>query len=353
MQSSDTLERSVNTKDRCFSNGLWIALVLCVVTACVQEKAKAPVDHVNLQLKWVHQAQFAGFYLADEKGYYKDENIQVNFLEGGKDVDVLTSLVSETAHYAVASSEMVLMQRQKELAPITAIAVIYRKSAVVFVTKADAGITDPNDFIGKTAAVIAKSQSHGEFEYQFNALMKKRGIDITQINRVAYDPAYADFYSGGVDITAAYYTGGVMRMRNKGHEVHLIWPHDYGIHFYSDTLITTERIIDEKPELTERFLRATLKGWREAIAYPNEAIDITVKYAKVKDRGLQLDMLYAMAPLVHTGKGHIGWMNGDVWRQMHQVLVDQHILAAAHIDFGKVYTLQFLEKVYFPKGSKK
>lgn len=322
------------------------------MAACAKESERVPEDQVNLQLKWVHQAQFAGFYLANEKGYYKDEHIKVNFLEGGKDVDVLTSLVSGAAHFAVASSEMVLMQRQKESARITAIAVIYRKSAVVYVTMDDAGISGPTDFIGKTAAVIAKSQSHSEFEYQFNALMKKRGIDITQVNRVTYDPDYTDFYSGEVDITAAYYTGGVMKIRNKGFAVNLIWPNDYGIHFYSDTLISTEQIVDEKPELVERFLRATLKGWREVIAYPKEAVDITMKYAKVKDRDLQSDMLSAMAPLVHTGKDHIGWMNGDVWNQMHQVLVDQNIIAAAPIDLRKVFTMQFLEKVY-SKGSKK
>lgn len=337
----------MNTRDRPFISGLCIALVLFIMTACTKEIKIVPVDQVNLQLKWVHQAQFAGFYFAHEKGYYEDERIQVNFHEGGKDVDVLTSLVSGPAHFAVASSEMVLMQRLKESAPITAIAVIYRKSAVVYVTKADAGISSPTDFIGKTAAVVAKSQSHSDFEYQFNALVKKMGIDITQIHRVAYDPDYTDFYSGKVDITAAYYTGGVVKMRNKGIAVNLIWPNDYGIHFYSDTLITTEQIVNEKPELVERFLRATLKGWREAIAYTDESVDITMKYAKVKNRVLQSDMLSAMAPLVHTGKDRIGWMDGDVWHQMHQVLVDENILPAAHIDFSKVYTMKFLKKAYF------
>lgn len=343
----------MKTGVRYFAKGYIIAAALCVVTACAQKAENGPLDQVNLQLKWVHQAQFSGFYLAREKGYYADEGIQVDFLEGGKDVDVLTSLVSGAAHFAVAASEMVLVQRQKESAPITAIAVIYRKSAVVYVVRHDTGIANPTDFIGKTAAVIAKSQSHGEFEYQFNALVKKGGIDITQINRVAYDPTYADFYAGRVDITAAYYTGGVMRMRNKGHVVNLIWPSDYGIHFYSDTLITTEQIIEEKPELAERFLRATLKGWREAIAIPNEAVEITLKYAKVKDRELQLNMLNAMAPLVHTGKGRIGWMSGDVWHQMRQVLMDQLILSRDPIDLSKVYTLRFLEKIYAREGGKK
>jgi NitT/TauT family transport system substrate-binding protein len=342
---------AMNTMERFYSDGIYIALILCMVAACTKEAKRIP-DHVNLQLKWEHQAQFAGFYLAYEKGYYKDEHINVSFLEGGEDIDVLTSLVSGAAHFAVASSEMVLMQRKKESAPITAIAVIYRKSAVVYVTKADAGICDPTDFIGKTAAVIAKPQSHSEFEYQFNALVRKRGIDITQIHMVSYNPDYKDFISGKIDITAAYYTGGVMKLRNKGVAVNLIWPNDYGIHFYSDTLISTEHIIHEKPDLVERFLKATLKGWREVIAYPEEAVDITMKYAKVKDRSLQADMLSAMAPLVHTGKDHIGWMNGDVWYQMHQVLVDENILSAEHIDFRKVYTMKFLEKIYLEESKK-
>ena len=172
------------------------------------------------------------------------------------------------------------------------------------------------------------------------------GVDNTQVKIVPYDPSYNGFYSGDVDITPCYYTAGAIKIRNKGHKVNLIWPSDYGIHFYSDTLITTQQMIDEKPDLVERFLRASLKGWRYAVAHPGEAVDTTLKYAQIKDRELQTDMFTALTPLVHTGKDHIGWMEARVWQNMHRVLVDQNILETPIEALDKTYTMQFLEKIY-------
>jgi NitT/TauT family transport system substrate-binding protein len=279
-------------------------------------------------------------------GFYNDENIKIELLPGGNDVDVLTTLISGKADFAVASSELVLTQRQKKSTPITAIAAIYRKSATVFMAKAESGISKPSDFIGKTIAASASSQSYRETEYLLQALLEKMGVDITRIKMVPYDPSYEGFYSGNVDITPGYYTAGAIKIRKKGHKVNLIWPNDYGIHFYSDTLIATQQMINEKPDLVERFLRASLKGWRYAIAHPDEAVDTTLKYAEIKDRKYQTDMFTALTPLVHTGKDHIGWMEARVWQNMHQVLVDQNILAAPIEALDKTYTLQFLRKIY-------
>jgi NitT/TauT family transport system substrate-binding protein len=323
-----------------------LILLFFVVSACSQKESPNPADSVALQLKWVHQAQFAGFYVAREMGFFKDQHIRIELLPGGNDVDVLTALTRGKADFAVASSELVLTQRQRKGPPITAIAAIYRKSATVFMAKAGSGISKPTDFVGKTIAASAGSQSYRETEYLLQALLEKMGIDIGKINMVPYDPSYEGFCSGEVDITPGYYTAGAIKIRNRGHKVNLIWPSDYGIHFYSDTLITTQRMIDEKPDLVERFLRASLMGWRHAIAHPVEAVDTTLKYARIKDRKFQADMFTALTPLVHTGKDHIGWMEARVWNNMHRVLVNQRVLEAPLEHLDRTYTQQFLKKIY-------
>jgi NitT/TauT family transport system substrate-binding protein len=316
------------------------------IWACTEKKIQNPPVKVTLQLKWEHQSQFAGFYIAHEKGFYQDEHIQIELLPGGNNADVLTALTSGKADFAVVSSELVLMQRQKKSVPITAIAAIYRKSATVFLAMAASGISKPADFEGKTIAASASSQSYKEPEYLLQALLEKMGIDTDRIKMVPYDPSYKGFYSGEVDITPCYYTAGAIKIRKKGYKVNLIWPSDYGIHFYSDTLVATQEMIDENPVLVERFLRASLKGWRYAIAHPVEAVDVTLKYARVKKHELQADMFSALTPLVHIGKDHIGWMEARVWQNMHRVLVDQNILDAPLKALDKTYTLKFLEKIY-------
>lgn len=323
-----------------------ILCVLLIGVGCAQKRDKNHADVINLQLKCAHEAQFAGFYLAVENGYFAAENLKVNFLEGGQNVGVVDSLLSGKADFSVVSPEVVLKSRQKESAPVKAIATIYGRSAVVYAAMKSSGIQRPADFIGRSAAVISNAQSNFDFEYQFNALLKRMGLEVSQVERKPYDPTYVSFFSGEADITAAYYTGGVIHIRNKGHKINLIWPSDYGIHFYSDTLITTDQMIGQRPDLVERFLRASLKGWRNAVEDAQEAVAATLKYVKDKDPKLQTEKMAALIPLVHTGRGPVGWMEDGVWRQMHQEMVEQRILERPLGDLKEAYSMVFLQKIY-------
>ncbi len=278
------------------------------------EPPKAP-DEVKLQLKWIHQAQFAGFYMAQEKGYYAKENIKVTFLEGRQDIDIAETIISGKVDFGVVSPEEILIRRGRG-APITTLAAIYRRSAVVFAARADSGIVRPSDFIGKTVAA-AGTGGVIEYELKLRAMMKKLKIDISKVKIIPLDPTYKDFYSGKTDITAAYYTGGIIRMRKNGMKLNLIWPGDYGVNFYSDTIATTDRLISENPDLVRRFLRATLKGWQDAIEDYRKAVAVTLKYAHVKDSETQTAMMEAMLPLVHTGEDQIGWMKPEIWHEMY------------------------------------
>lgn len=327
--------------------GLTLALILSVLFGCsVSEQAKPP-DEVRVQLKWVHQAQFAGFYVAREKGYYAKENIKVTFLEGGQGIDIAQRVVSGDADFGVLTPEFIYVQRSRGV-PLTAIAAIYRRSAAVFVSLADSGIVRPSDFMGKTVAAGDPAGSQKDLETQFHSMMKKLALDVSRVNIVPYDPAYTAFYKGEVEVTPCYSTGGLIKMRRKGLKLNLIWPSDYGIHFYSDTLATTERLISEKPDLVTRFLRATLRGWQEAMEDYRQAVNITLKYAQAPDPELQTAMMEAMLPLVHTGEDRIGWMKAGVWQDMYGILREENLLAGP-IDVNRAYTMQFLKAIYGEK----
>ena len=122
------------------------------------------------------------------------------------------------------------------------------------------------------------------------------------------------------------------------------WP-EFRCDCPSDTLFTTEQLIEENPDLVTRFLRATLRGWREAIEDTEEAVAITLKYAKEADAELQTQMIEASLPRAHTGKDHFGWMRAEVWEGMHDILLEQGILEEP-FDVGEVYTMEFLESIY-------
>ena len=318
---------------------LLLSLFLC---GCDAPDSPKPVDKVTLQIKWVHQAQFAGFYMAQEKGYYDSENIEVTFLEGGQAINPTESLLSGKADFSVVSPEDLLIKRSQG-APLTAIAAIYRRSAVVFVARADSGIVSPADFSGKTIAL--EGEGVRDFELQFYAMMKTLKLNRAEVKIMTYDPKYTGFFEGKIDVTPAYYTGGVTRMRQRGLDLNLIWPSDYGLRFYSDILITTEKMIEEKADLVTRFLRASIKGWQDAVGDYEQAVASTLKYARVKNPQLQTAMMEASLPLIHTGRGRIGTMDIETWQEMYVILKEKNLLASS-FDIKKVYDMRFLNKIY-------
>jgi NitT/TauT family transport system substrate-binding protein len=307
-----------------------------------------PPDAVTLQFKGMHQAEFAGFYLAQEKGYYSQENINVTFLEGEKDLAIVQKIVYERADFAVIAPESVLTARSQGQ-PVTAIAAIYRQSPIVYVARSDSGIVRPRDFLGKTAATLDASGSQQDLQLQFQVMMKRLGLDISKVKLIAWDPVNTTFYDGEADITSSYSSIGLIEMRQKGLKLNLIWPSDYGVYFYSDLLITSDKLITENPGLVTRFLRATLRGWQDAIEDYQQAVPVILKYARNKDPQLQAAMMEAQLPLVHTGEDYIGWMKPEDWQAMYTLLLENELLARP-FDVNLAYNMQFLKAIYGSEG---
>ncbi|MHB8763193.1 MAG: ABC transporter substrate-binding protein [Deferrisomatales bacterium] len=316
-----------------------LALVALLAAGCSPAPAPAPREAVAVQLKWFHQAQFAGFYLARERGHYAAEGLEVALLPGGPGVDVIGEVTAGRAAYGVAAPEDVLTRRSQGAA-VAAIAALYRRNPLVFLTLPGSGIGGPEGFPGRT---ISFPGADGRL--QFQALMSRLGLDPGAATEVPYQYDYTSLLAGETAVTVGYVTGGVLRLRRQGREVNLIWPDDYGLHLYGDVLVAADAEAAAHPDRVTRFLRATLRGWREAVEDPAAAVDATLRYAKEPDRDLQARMMEASVPLVHTGEDRIGWMRTAVWEETHRLLAAQGVLAGP-VDPASAYTLAFLERVY-------
>jgi NitT/TauT family transport system substrate-binding protein len=315
-------------------------LILAVsLTACTPAATPHPtLTSISVQLKWLHQAQFGGFYAADQNGYYDDEGLKVTFIEGGPTVDLEKSILDGTAQFGITGAERLIAARA-EGKPLRAIAVIYRRSPLVFMALADSGITRPQDFVGKSV------QAGSTGAMILHAMMAKVGIAPDQYNEVNIGANLEPFYSGQVQVWNAWLNNEVLTAQSDGHQVNIIYPDDYGIHFYSDTIYATEGTIAENPDLVLRFLRATLKGWTYAIENPTLIAAMVAKYNPNADLKHETAQMAASLPLVNTGEDHVGWMRAEVWAGMEQILQEQNLLTAP-LDVTQVYTTQFLEEIY-------
>jgi NitT/TauT family transport system substrate-binding protein len=323
-----------------FNNSITALLLIIVacLTACGPATTpKQPITPITVQLKWLHQAQFAGFYAADQNGYYTAEGLKVNFIEGGPTVDLEKAVLDGTAQFGVLGADRLIAVRA-DGKPLRAIAVIYRRSPLVFMSLADSGITRPQDFVGKTVQADTGIIT-------LHAMLANVGISRDQYHEVNLGADLGPFYSGQVQVWNAYLNNEVLTAQSDGYKVNLIYPDDYGIHFYSDTLYATEDTISAHPDLVLRFLRATLKGWTFAIENPNLVAPMVAKYNLNADLQHETAQMTASLPLVNTGEDYIGWMKPEIWAGMEQTLREQGVLTAP-LDVTQVYTMQFLEEIY-------
>jgi NitT/TauT family transport system substrate-binding protein len=315
-----------------------LLLITLVTAACsVQPPALEPV---TVQLRWYHQAQFAGFYVADQQGYYADEGLQVSFIEGGPEIDLQAGVLDGSVQFSITGPEL-LIQAHTQATPIQAIAVIYGRNPMVIMTMPDSPILHPTDLEGHTIHV---PNSNGRI--QLITLMNRLGLETERYRIVQLsDPSNIVLIEGQVDAAVGYLNNQPIEARKIGYDLNLLYLEEFGVSFYADTLIANQELLADDPDLVEGFLRATLKGWEAALSDPDAAVTALQVYAPDSDREVQTEQLIASIPLIDTGTDPIGWMHAESWAYMEQVLYEQGVIDE-HVDVSQLYTMQFLEAVY-------
>lgn len=318
-----------------------IAVIVLLTAGCQAKEPDKSPEEVIVQLKWHHQAQFAGFYAADQNGFYAAEGLSVNFVEGGPKVDLVNSVLDGTAQFAVAGADALIVSRS-EGKPLSAIAAVFRRSPLVFFAMADSNITGPKDFIGKRLLVSPFQQA------VLTTMMDQVGVSSDQYTVVCCE--LEPFFSGEIDVSEGYLTNEVLAAQAAGYKLNIIYLEDYGVHTYADTIVASDDFITNRPDLVRRFLHSTLKGWRWAIENPEEAAVLALTYDPSLNPDLQEAQMLAGIPLIHTGEDQIGWMRSDVWQGMIGWLLGQGILTES-VDLDEVYTMEFLQQIYSKGGS--
>ena len=318
------------------------AVIAALATACaaailLTATLAGAADAVTVQLKSHHQSQFAGLYVADAKGFYRAEGLDVRHREWKLgDRSPIEQVVSGAADFGITSQARFLTEREKG-ARIVAVAAIYQRSPVVFLTLKRSNIKHPRDFAGKT---IAFAPTH---EVVLQGVLKRVGIDVKDLKRMPYGFDLAAFYKGDTAIWAGHAVHQPVDARLGGHEVTVISPDDYGVPGYDDILFVAEDLLRRKPAVVERWVRAVVRGWRYAIEHVDEAITITCALSETLKRDKQAGMLQASIPLIHTGAHPLGWMTREVWQGAAELLHEQKRLSRVPPLDG-LFTTTFVER---------
>jgi ABC-type nitrate/sulfonate/bicarbonate transport system substrate-binding protein len=316
---------------------LFSLIFVILLSACSSVSSTPTLTPVTVQLVWTHSAQFAGLYAADQNGTYAAEGLGVSFIEGGGTVDFIAPVLNGEAQFGITAGDLLITARA-EGKPLRAIATILRRDPYVFFALSESGIRRPDDFAGKTLLVWPTARP------RLYAMLARVGVDPNQVTLTA-EGDFTALYSGEIDVAGGYVTSEVLLAQKAGHDVKVIYPDDYGVHLYSDTIFTTDELIATNPDLVRRFLRATLKGWTYAVENPTEAGPMVVRYNPDADTDFTTEELIASLPLINTGEDPIGWMKPEVWVGMEQFLREQNVLTEP-VDVTQAYTLKFLQEIY-------
>jgi ABC-type nitrate/sulfonate/bicarbonate transport system substrate-binding protein len=263
--------------------GLVLALAAC---GSDDSSASASGDEgfgeISVQFSWIKNAEFLGEYVADDKGYYTDAGFDSVNLVAGPSSGV-AELLQGSVQIALNDAISVGTAVANEDAPLKIIGTTYQKNPFTILSLADGGnIATPQDMVGKKIGVQASNTS------LFEALLAANGIDESQLTivPVQYDPSV--LVNGEVDGFVAYLTNESIIVANDGHPVTNLPFADNGLPFVVETFTVTDQTLAEDREMLKAFLVAEIKGWTDALADPEAAVDLDLK-SYGADLGLDRD----------------------------------------------------------------
>ncbi len=275
-------------------------------------------DTLRLQLRWKHQFQFAGFYAAIEQGYYRDEGLVVQLKEASDNINFAQIVLDGQADFGVESTSLLISRNQGK--PLVVLASIFQHSPEVFITLAKDNINNIEDFSGKTALF-----SIPELPATGGIIVKENLLDKVVLSES--DNRLEGLISGAHQIIDGYSIDMPYLLTQMGYHPKLISPINYGVDFYGDCIFTTEHFIEQNPDKTDAFVRASVKGWKYAMRHKRELIDIII--AKYNKEHTPEDLMYEarkMEELIQPQFVEIGYMHKERWQHIGEVYVSLGLL---------------------------
>ena len=275
MYYSKQLNQSV--KKMRFSHLLVVVLMLLIssmVVMTAEAEVSPSMKQATFMPLWTPQAQFAGYYLAYEKGLYAKQGIDLKILKAGPGYSPAEAVNSGKADFAVMWLSTALRQRSQGT-EIVNLAQLVQKSSLILVTKKTTGIAKLEDMHDKKVGLWG-----GDLSMPIMSLFNKKKIKVKEIQQ-SYTVNL--FLRGGIDVASAMWYNEYHTILSSGlnpEELNLFFMSKYDMNFPEDGIYALKKTIDKDPALAGAFVKASLEGWNYAFAHPEEAVEITLKYMR-------------------------------------------------------------------------
>ncbi|MBF0226120.1 MAG: transporter substrate-binding domain-containing protein [Desulfobacterales bacterium] len=231
---------------------------------------------VILQLNWKYQFEYAGYIAAKEKGFYRDAGIDVELKELETGIYPVTEVLEGRANYGIWSSSLILERLNGK--PVVMLTNDHKYSPLVLMT--NPSIRSPLQLKGKKIMGTAGEVNMAEIYFMLQRYGLHPDMDVEWVPH-SFD--VKDLVEGRVDAMTAYITNQPFEMDRIGASYTILDPTNYGINLFGNCLFTSEKEVEKNPELTEKFVAASIRGWQYALAHQDEIIDLILNnYSKRK-----------------------------------------------------------------------
>ncbi len=260
---SNTMTRRVFVRDATTVGALLLGgpTLLAACAADDTEKVTSPGASVSrslpFQASWVNDAEFAGYFVAIDNGFYADEGIDLSYASGGPDVIPESTLLSGTALITLTTPETTVKAITDQGAKFKIIGTQFQKNPIGVVSLASSGIQSPEDLVGKTLAVPPINT------LAVQAMFRLAGVDINDVRIVPYQYDPTPLTAGEVDATIDFVVNVPFTISQLGEEPSSFLLYDFGFTVFNDTVVVTEETLKTKRDLLVGWLRASRRGWEE------------------------------------------------------------------------------------------
>ena len=287
---------------------------------------------------------FVGVYLAQEKGYFEAEGLDVKIEHTGGSGQHLQLLAAGEVQVTTQDAGVLLQRRADPGLPLVSIALIGQRGQQAYAALATSGIETPQDWSGHIVGY------KGTPPPDLYAILRANNLAPEEIElvNVGFDPRLLT--EGKVDVYPVYKSNEPYLIQSWGYELVLWEAADFGVPNLGLAYVTSEEILANNPELLERFLRAALQGIDYAIAHPEEAVEAVLKYTGPETNKdhmrfmLEAEITDAISPL--TEAHGIGWQTLEQWQALADMLAEYEI--SPKIDASKAFTNSVLESIQTP-----
>lgn len=324
------------------------AVIFGIVAATLLAGSASAEDKVGVQLDWVVRGNHAMFFVAKEKGYFAQQNIDVTAIRRGTGSPNAMRLVGNgDAEFGFGDLPTLAVARSQDV-PVVALVAVNQHSPLAMLALANKHkLSKPQDLKGLNIGV----QPSGSTYVFLTALLRANGMTMNDIQQSTVNPPYENYLLlGRVDAVPGYLDAEVPELEAKAGgpgSLSIMQGSDFGYVVYGSGLFTSERMITERSDIVQRFVNAYAQAFADVIKNPDEAADLTIKenpeYAQKRDvliAQIDADVKHTFFSSDTLARG-IGSMNEDTWQKTVKTLVEQGAMKQT-IDASNAFADKYL-----------